>query len=116
MRRQARRLLLLSPKARPDVLRITTRDAGDRHLLTVEGRLTGVWVAELEASWRAARRSPARSIRVDLCEVDMVDAAGRYLLALMHQSGVELVVRGCAMSELVREITGEAPVISPAPR
>jgi ABC-type transporter Mla MlaB component len=98
------------------VLRITTRDAGDGYLLTVEGRLTGVWVAELEASWRAARRSPAGAIRVDLCEVDMVDAAGRYLLALMHESGAELVARGCAMSALIREITGDAPGVSPAAR
>jgi len=98
------------------VLRITTREAGERYLLTVEGRLTGVWVAELEASWRAARRSPARAIRVDLCEVDMVDAAGRYLLALMHASGAELVARGCAMSQLIREVTGDAPADAPAPR
>ena len=97
------------------MLRITTRETDDTRLLQVEGRLTGVWVAELEASWRAARRG-APAIRVDLCEVDMVDAAGRYLLALMHASGAELVARGCAMSQLIREVTGDAPADSPAPR
>jgi anti-anti-sigma regulatory factor len=90
------------------VLRITTRKNGNGLVLGLEGRLSGPWVPELEAAWRAARATdPDASIRVNLCEVDVVDDAGRYLLALMHESGAQLVARGCAMSELLREITGE---------
>jgi anti-anti-sigma regulatory factor len=93
------------------VLRITGQHTPERTLLKLEGRLTGVWVPELEASWRGVRESyPDEPIWIDLCDVDVVDTAGRYLLALMHDSGSQFVARGCAMSELVREITGGWPV------
>ena len=96
--------------ARLRVLRITTQNEPERALLRLEGRLSGVWVPEVEASWRSVQRDhPASAIWIDLCEVDVVDTAGRYLLALMHDAGTHLVARGCAMSELVREITGAWP-------
>jgi anti-anti-sigma regulatory factor len=98
------------------VLRITTRTNEEGLVLELEGRLSGPWVPELEATWRAARSThPNASIRVNLCEVDVVDDAGRYLLALMHESGAQLVGRGCAMSELIREITSEWEVDRRAP-
>jgi anti-anti-sigma regulatory factor len=101
---------LFTAEGEAAVLRITTRTNEDGLLLELEGRLSGPWVPELEAAWRAARATdPEASIRVNLCEVDVVDAAGRYLLALMHESGAQLVARGCAMSELLREITGSWP-------
>jgi anti-anti-sigma regulatory factor len=99
------------------VLRITTRTNDEGLVLELEGKLTGVWVPELEAAWRSSRRTyPDGSLRVDLCEVDVVDVAGRYLLALMHESGAQLVARGCAMSELIREITGRWPAHAPVQR
>lgn len=93
------------------MLRITAQEAPGRVLLKLEGRLTGVWVPELEASWRREREShPAHPIWVDLCDVDVVDTAGRYLLTLMHDSGTQFVARGCAMSELIREVTAGRPM------
>ena len=62
--------------------------------------------ARSDLARRPLDRTRTARIRVDLCEVDVVDAAGRYLLALMHESGAQLVASGCAMSELIREITG----------
>jgi hypothetical protein len=43
---------------------------------------------------------------VDLTRVDGIDAAGKYLLALMHGSGARFVASGCMMPALVEEITG----------
>jgi ABC-type transporter Mla MlaB component len=101
----------VSRRGEADVLRITTQETGHALRLRLEGRLTGTWVPELEAAWRAARHAhPGQPLLVDLREVDVVDAAGRYLLALLHEAGVGFEARGCAMCELVREITGGPPV------
>ena len=95
------------------MLKITTRDAPDGFRLELEGKLAGAWVPELESCWRSATAlHGARGLRVDLTGVHCVDAAGRYLLALMHNAGARFVASGCAMSALVREITGEWPAQS----
>lgn len=89
------------------MFRITAENSADRFLLKLEGRLSGAWVEELEICWRAAAKTQdGRLIWVDLSDVDAVDAAGRYLLALMHDAGVRFIAKNCLMSELVREITG----------
>jgi len=91
------------------VLRITEGDAESGWLLKLEGRLSGPWVPELESAWRSVSRAhPGGAICIDLRDVDLVDAAGRRLLALMHHAGARFVSKGCAMSELVREITNGA--------
>lgn len=95
------------------MLKITVHDAPDRLRLELEGRLAGAWVAEVESSWRAlAATRGERELRVDLSGVYCVDAAGRYLLALMHNAGIRFTASGCAMSALIREIAGEWPVRS----
>lgn len=91
------------------MLRITTQNAADGLALKLEGCLSGAWVEELDACWRAARKTLAgRPMRVDLIEVYSVDEAGRQLLALMYRAGVRFVTRGCVMRELVREISESA--------
>lgn len=92
------------------MLKITVQDAADRLRLKLEGKIAGAWVAELEDCWRTA--APAlngRPLWVDLTGVDCLDAAGKYLLALMHRAGAEFVVSGCLMSALVQEITSNWP-------
>ncbi len=93
------------------MLRITLRDAGDRIYLELEGGLSGAWVPELEDCWQTSVPNlDGRELWVDLSGVDCVDAAGRYLLALMHASGVHFVTSGCLMGALVQEISGKWPV------
>jgi len=92
------------------MLRITKHDAGDALRLQIEGRIAGAWVAELEEAWRSASESlRGRALHVDLSSVDCVDAAGRYLLALMHTTGATFKTSGCMMTTLVQEITGKWP-------
>jgi len=91
------------------MLRITVHDDPDRLRLELEGRLGGAWVAELESCWRAASTDDKRRLWVDLRGVDSVDAAGKYLLALMHAAGARFIASGCAMTALVGEIAGEWP-------
>src|SRR5262245_31361483 len=91
------------------MLRITVHDDSDQLRLELEGRLGGAWVSELEDCWRAASTDDKSRLWVDLRGVDSVDAAGKYLLALMHAAGARFIASGCAMSALVREIAGDWP-------
>ncbi len=92
------------------MLRITTHS--DRESLTfqLEGKLAGVWVSELENSWRHASAGRAGRVivpvRFDLTGVTYVDAAGKEFLAARHTQGAELIAAGCIMRHVVAEITG----------
>ena len=93
------------------MLRITVQDEPDQVTLKLEGNFDGIWVIELEDSWRAANATLAgRSLRLDLTAVDRVDSAGNYLLALLRRSGVQLIASGTAMSELVQSIARDWPL------
>jgi ABC-type transporter Mla MlaB component len=87
------------------MLRITVHETPQQITLKLEGSLTGSWVMELEDCWRAASSDPAgRLLCLDLTEVDSVDCAGTYLLALLHNRGVQLITSGLVMTELVAGI------------
>jgi len=93
------------------MLRITVQDEPDQVTLKLEGNLDGIWVAELEDSWRAANSKFAdRSLRLDLTAVDRVDSAGNYLLALLRRSGVQLIASGIVMQEVVRSLARDWPL------
>src|SRR2546426_12719691 len=87
------------------MLKITVQGEPDQVTFKLEGNLDGIWVTELEDSWRAAKSTfGGRSFPLDLTAVDRVDSAGNYLLALLRQSGMELISSGVALTELVRNI------------
>ena len=95
------------------MFRITAQQASNEVLIKLEGRLTGAWVGEAEAGWRAALSSDhGRRVVVDVCDVVSVDEAGRALLTAMHRAGAVFAVRGCAMRELVREIVDESSPVA----
>lgn len=87
------------------MLRITVHDTPQQVTLKLEGSLTGSWVMELEDCWRTESLNHAhRLLCLDLTEVDHVDSAGRYLLALLHNRGAGLKASGLVMTDLVAEI------------
>jgi len=93
------------------MLRITVQDEPEQVTLKLEGNLYGIWVTELEDSWRAVNSTLAgRPLLLDLTAVDRVDSAGNYLLALLRRSGAQLIASGTAMSELVRSIARDWPL------
>jgi len=93
------------------MLRITVQDEPDQVTLKLEGDLDGIWVTELEDSWRtASSKFGSRLLRLDLAAVARVDSAGNYLPALLHRSGVQLIASGTAMSERVRDIARDWPL------
>jgi anti-anti-sigma regulatory factor len=91
------------------MMKVQQRESDGQLILEVHGRLVGAYVPELETCWRSEReKDPARAIAIDLKSVTCVDRAGRYLLLLMHSSGVRFVRAGMAVQDIVDQI-GEPP-------
>jgi anti-anti-sigma regulatory factor len=85
--------------------RATVEDLGTALRLKVEGRLAGVWVPELEQSWRTlTARSLGVGLIVDLTQTAFVDLAGKYLLSLIYQSGVQLSANSPYIKTLIAVI------------
>jgi len=90
------------------MLRITTHEDARKVCLKAEGMLKGAWVPEMEQCWRRASADRNKALIVDLSEVEFVDTAGRYLLALMHARGASFVAVTPLMTQLVAEIAAES--------
>jgi anti-anti-sigma regulatory factor len=97
------------------MLKITVQPEPDRIRLKLEGNLAGMWVSEVEDSWRAIHAiGDDRPLYLDLTGVEHVDRAGRYLLGLLHCSGARLIASGVLMTELVRALKDDWPApVSP---
>jgi len=92
------------------MLRITVQPEPNRICLKLEGDLAGIWVTEVEESWRATLSMRGdRPLDLDLTGVAHVDRAGKYLLALLHWSGAHLIASGTRMTELVRTLEHDWP-------
>lgn len=87
------------------MLRITTDMTENAATLTLEGRLAGIWVSELERCWHTVRATRhGQSLCIDLRELTFVDVAGKQLLADMYQCGADLMASGCLMKCVVEDI------------
>ena len=87
------------------MLRITTEKRRGKVFLSVEGKLTGPWVAALEQCWRELHAaSPREKFLVNLCGVSFIDAAGTVLLKEIHRQGGQLLAEGCLNQAIVHEI------------
>ena len=92
------------------MLKITIHHEVEEVWLKLEGDLSGTWVREFEESWRATRvSSVGKPACLDLTGVSRVDDAGRYLLALIHETGARMVSTGVAMKELLESIARDWP-------
>ena len=88
------------------MLRITTQDNPRVLTLRVEGRLIGPWAAELEKCWQGILADQGKpKLRVDLRGVTFIVAAGKAVIAAMHQQGAQLIANDCETCGLVEEIT-----------
>lgn len=69
------------------MLRITVSDAREAFTIKLEGRVVGPLANELDQTWRSLAGSIGeKKLRVDLCGVTQADAAGRHVLADIHQT------------------------------
>jgi len=92
------------------MLKITIEDSSRELRFRLEGRLAGLWVAELRQVWQTAASTTAgRSTVADLSDIDFVDDCGAVLLADMHHAGVGLVGVTPLIKALLEEITDSVP-------
>jgi hypothetical protein len=89
------------------MLKITTRDNGQRTVLELDGKLVGPWVNELERVWHQAER--AGSVHVVLKEVGFIDEKGKELLVRISRSGTELVAVGCLTKAVLHDVLKVTP-------
>ena len=86
------------------MLKITTHRSDDSTRITLEGRLVGPWIEELERCWREAEQTAAgRRLIVDLTGVTFVEPEGKALLTRIYQAGAELIASGCCMRSIVED-------------
>ena len=84
--------------------KITTHVADDATRITLEGRLAGPWIHELERCWRESEHAAAgRRVIVDLTGVTFVEQEGKALLTRMCQAGADLLATGCCMRSIVED-------------
>jgi ABC-type transporter Mla MlaB component len=102
------RLLWEQQIRRGVMLKITVDQEPGKITLKLEGSLSGAWVSELEDAWRAAAfDGTGRAICVDLAGVVGIDAAGRYLLLLIHERGGQMIgTGGRILDDLVEVVEG----------
>ena len=93
------------------MLRLQTLSTSGETVLVLEGRLAGPWVDELARCWARLRdERHVTPVRVDLDGVTFVSAAGKALLARLHDDGALLTARACMTSATIDEITARRPV------
>lgn len=90
------------------MLRITITEAPSEQRWTLQGRLIGPWIGELEASWKESRsRRDAMRYVVDLTDVTLIDERGEKLLEAMKRAGAEFIACGVYIKHVLEVIDSE---------
>lgn len=87
------------------MLKITKSDTAGAVAWKLEGKLTDLWVQELERCWRERGRLHREGLVIDITEVTFIDADGKALLIQMWREGAEFLAAGCLNTSIVEEIT-----------
>lgn len=91
------------------MLKITSDNSQTPTRLSLEGRLAGAWVKELEQFWRHLPASEPGSLIVDLRGVTFIEETGKALLTEMWHAGAELIATGCCNKSMIEQITCSRP-------
>ena len=86
------------------MLKITIHPEAETTRLTLEGRLAGPWVEELDRCWRGVAGTEPSHAVVDLSGVTFIDPEGKALLTRMWQQGAKLHAAGCLTKCIVEEV------------
>ncbi len=77
-----------------EMLRITINDSTTEQKWTLQGSLSGPWVALLQLHWRSKRNSrQGKNCLIDLSDLTFVDRCGEKVLRAMKKEGAQFV--GC---------------------
>lgn len=94
------------------MLKITSEKISGSVRLTLEGKLIGVWISELEREWHTIQQAETVPLDVDLTGVTFVGEEGKELLKRMWRAGARLLATGCCTGHLVEEIMHSRPDVS----
>ena len=91
------------------MLKITIHETPDAVVIQPEGRIAGLWAAELSKTWlETAPRLAARKLSFDLRNVTYADVDGKKVLQDIYSlTGAELVTGTPWTQYLAQEITGQ---------
>jgi len=94
-------------KAGRHTLKITIQDGESEVNMTLEGRVAGPWVAELNRAWvDLAPRLNNRTLSIDLRNVIFADASGKQVLREIYgQTHARLIASSPWAHYLAEEIT-----------
>jgi hypothetical protein len=91
------------------MLKLTIERQENKPTLTLEGKLSGQWVGELDRCWREELRGvPASSITVHLRSIAYVNSEGKALLQRIARAGTRIEGTGCMTRALVDAIVKSA--------
>jgi anti-anti-sigma regulatory factor len=79
--------------------------------LKLEGKLSDLWVGELERCWRETASHHQRGIIIDITEVTFIDADGKALLMQLWREGAGFRAAGCLNTSIIEEITMKRPQV-----
>jgi len=87
-------------------LRISIQQTDTEVEITLEGRLAGAWVAELERAWsEAAPRVSNQQVRLDLRNVTYSDLSGKHVLrTIFKQTSAEIITSSQWSQYLAEEV------------
>jgi ABC-type transporter Mla MlaB component len=89
-----------------NMLRITVTENESEQRWVLQGRLTGSYVEELTAGWRANRnRRQTQSCTVDLNDVTCIDKDGEQVLLMMIKDGAKFVATGLYTKHLLESLS-----------
>ena len=91
------------------MLRITYDNTPQSTVLTLEGRLSGVWVNDVARTWLdTIGEKSAKKVTVDLSDVTFVDVEGKKLLRWMFDRGAKLSGGHLMTKYIVDQVAQEA--------
>lgn len=77
------------------MLRITITDEHNEQRWTLQGRLSGPWVAQLKSNWQKSHgQNGTRKCVVDVSGVTFLDLDGERVLAAMMKDGAAFIASG----------------------
>jgi len=96
------------------LLKISIQEADNMATLTIEGKLKGPWVTELDRVWEELMpRLRGRQLNVDIRGLMFVDNGGKEILkSIFQETGAELIADTPWTKHIANEIHQNAPLNS----
>jgi ABC-type transporter Mla MlaB component len=82
------------PASNTEMLKITISDSATEQTWTLQGSLSGPWVALLDGNWKNQEHSrQGKSCVIDVSQLTFVDRSGEQVLRAMKDEGAQFI--GC---------------------